>query len=119
MPAMPSSVVIGPHTFSLVRSTPQVNAKQVAMHAPMWGFCDVGQQLIVIDDAPGLGEGAARETVLHECLHAIMDATGLSYAIGTEQKAYTEEALLQALDSALLGLLRDNPDLVAWLTSGS
>ena len=118
MPAtMPESVTIGPHVYSIARSTNMVNAKQVALQRAVYGYCDEGLRQIVIDEESVLSGSMTREVVLHECLHALMDSSGLSYGIGHEKLVYSEEALLQVLDTALLAMLRANPALVAWLTS--
>lgn len=50
-----------------------------------------------------------REIVLHECLHAIIDA--FRVPIGGD----AEENVVTTLAPALLTFLRDNPEFVRWL----
>lgn len=54
-----------------------------------------------------------RRTLLHECLHAVCEGSGLSKWI---KEADSEEFLVSVLDSALYQLCRDNPRLVEFLT---
>lgn len=51
-----------------------------------------------------------RDTLLHETLHAIWSTFGIG---GNEEE---EEALIRRITPALLGVLRDNPELVEFLT---
>jgi hypothetical protein len=54
-----------------------------------------------------------RDTVLHECLHAIFFSSGI-YLIGQDDDI--EEKMCVQLTQWLLMLLRDNPKLVKYLT---
>lgn len=114
--AMPESVVIGPHTFALEVNTAKVDAECVASQRRILGYTDIGGLRIYLTGAPVLVGTMLREVVVHECLHAIWDEQGLSYAM-RQNTAYTEEALIQQCDTAVLALMRDNPALVAWLTA--
>lgn len=73
------------------------------------GFCDTKQLKIHVD--PAQADGMARETLLHEILHAVADATGLADGWGDD-----EESTIRRLSPALLQVLRDNPGLVEFLT---
>lgn len=57
---------------------------------------------------------AIRDTLLHECLHAILFIDGICSALGLNHDK--EEKLVGLLTPRLLALLRDNPQLVAYLT---
>lgn len=52
-----------------------------------------------------------RDTVLHELLHSILHSQGREY--GGE----VEEVYVRAIATGLIGVFRDNPRLVAWLTA--
>lgn len=52
-----------------------------------------------------------RDTVLHELLHALLHSQGREY--GGE----VEEVYVRAIATGLIGVLRDNPELVQWLTT--
>lgn len=53
-----------------------------------------------------------RETVLHELLHAIWSKVPL------DQDDAEQERIIGSLSPWLLGVLRDNPELVAFLLAG-
>lgn len=56
--------------------------------------------------------GQARDTVLHELQHAIYSNT----IISDDNNQLDEEATIRTTTPWLLMLLKDNPELVAWLT---
>lgn len=72
---------------------------------PMYGRTIRAKTLIQIATHPSKGQ--RRDTLLHEILHAIIGNTTLK---GDEEK------LVRQVTPYLLGALRDNPDLVAYLT---
>ena len=51
-----------------------------------------------------------RDTLLHEVMHAVL------YTQGREGGGKTEELYVRALATGMLGVLKDNPRLAAWLT---
>lgn len=55
-----------------------------------------------------------RLSVLHELLHAIINYSGLYTIMNLNQQQ--EETIVRVLEPALYGLLRDNPQLVKFLT---
>ena len=114
--AMPESVLIGPHTFSLKVDTAKVDAECVRVQRQYFGYTDIGGQAIWLTGKPGIDGTMLREVAVHECLHAIFDACGLSHGL-RQNNTYSEEALLQSIDTAVLSLMRANPALVAWLTA--
>lgn len=64
---------------------------------------------------PGLLADAERVVLMHELLHELFD-----YAIiGQVVKKQDEEFILNNLDSWLVALLRENPELVTYLTDGA
>lgn len=66
---------------------------------------------IMVDD--NVSEDVQASTLLHEVLHAVFDVTGVSYDIGSK----TEEKLIRHLEATLLQVLRENPELVAYLVT--
>lgn len=54
-----------------------------------------------------------RDTLLHECLHGVLQAYGIKHAMGWDDDV--EEKVIRLLSPTLLALLRDNPSLVAYL----
>jgi hypothetical protein len=71
----------------------------------------VAHQRIEIDT--DLGPDQERDTLLHEICHAIVKLTGHRHTTLTDKQ---EEAVVGCLAYALLGVLRANPALVAWMT---
>ena len=67
------------------------------------GFHDSNLQVITLQTGNGFDD--ARDTLLHEVIHAI------DYGI----QVNLEERQVHALASGLYAVMRDNPDFVAWL----
>lgn len=77
------------------------------------GACDRELQLIVIRGGGAQTEDKARETLLHETLHAVIGTARIP-PFGDHDD---EETLVGALAPVLLAVIRDNPALVAALIS--
>ena len=100
----PKRINIDPFDYE-VRYMPDFSATTNTM-----GSCVTDAQIIFID--AGLTDQAEKDTVLHEALHGAWSQTGL-------QKEYTEdqqEAVIWALTPRLLAIIRDNPELIQWLS---
>lgn len=98
----PRKIRVGPHLYTVVRD------KETARHAEAFGLTDVRRMQVLID--PDQSTGALRDTLLHECLHAVFNVTGLGQEWGSEK----DEAIVTRVTPALLALLRDNPQAVAF-----
>jgi hypothetical protein len=102
----PDIITIAPFDYA-VRDEPQLQER-----AGVVGLCNTDTLHLYLDG--GLPYGVEAETLLHETLHAMWAQTNL-------QKRFTDkqqEAVVWALAPRLLSLLRDNPELVKWLTNG-
>lgn len=66
-------------------------------------------QILVRGDRPHLCEA---ESLLHEVLHQALFVAGVD---NRDDARVEEERLVRAMTGPLLGALRDNPDLVAYL----
>lgn len=73
------------------------------------GRCENEALLIAVKG--GLALGVEREVVLHEVLHTCM------YAAGLPLSGDDEETAVRAITTWLLGVLRENPAFVAYLTA--
>lgn len=71
------------------------------------GSCDNLHQIITIDAQQSLVEEA--DTVLHEVMHAIFYTMKIGLDIDTEEK------VVSALASGLVGVFQDNPEFAQWL----
>ena len=84
-----------------VYSVTYTNAEPV--HDDAQGHCDYLKLKISVRE--GLAPTEERSTVLHEALHCVSHAMGLHFS----------ESKIERLETGLLALLVDNPQLVAYL----
>lgn len=70
---------------------------------------------LVIDIDPNLAPDMQASALMHELVHACLHCT-LNGVRATED--LSDEVIASALDETLLELLRDNPDIVAYLVGG-
>ena len=106
----PSRVKIG-HRSYRITSSPQAHLEAEAKEGQrLWGRIDHSQQTITLD--PQMGANHAPEVLLHEVLHGVISLTGGLTPKDTE----TEDGIITRLQNGLLGVLRENPALVAYLT---
>ena len=110
MTDLPSEVKVGPFVFT-VRGGADVVDYFDGAEGEDTGDCD--SHGLIIRVSGKTAEGHQRDTTWHECLHAAAFACGLSEEL-TEK---VEEKVVRQLATATLGVLRDNPDLVAYLTT--
>lgn len=101
----PQRIKVGPLTYRV-----KLWKKRPADNARNWGLCDRESCTILIHER--LSRPRFREVLLHEVMHACYDTSGL-----TLKDDCPEEMVVNDLSFALLGVLRDNPDLVAFLTA--
>jgi hypothetical protein len=126
MTALPTSIRIGPVRYTVLTDAAEI--KRVSDEADLgsggeWAaFSDHDRLIIGIN--PEHAEDNNRVSVLHEVLHCCLRASGVwpnSYARlvdaarGQDGDIPVEEFTVAALAGPMLGVLRDNPDLAAWL----
>ena len=97
--SMPKTVRVGPHTYSVVRKAASGEL----------GSCDCN--LLQICVRAKLRKSKARETLVHELLHACTHPSFL----GNEK--LTDEDFVTAVAPVLLQVLQDNPKLLEYLTA--
>lgn len=102
---LPKHVQVGPHRYR-IRSTGK--ATELALQGLM-GQTDSRSNEILV--SPDQSDGQQADTLLHEILHAAYDQTSLR-----RLDAEAEEAVVSALTPILLGVLRNNPEIVKVLT---
>lgn len=95
---MPQSIKVGPHVYTVTRKAMRPN-----------GECDFDG--VTINVKPRLRRGKAKEILLHEVLHACTHPS-----LNTDKKL-TDEDFVTGVSPALLQVIQDNPDLLAFLTS--
>jgi hypothetical protein len=99
---MPSSIKVGPHTYSILRKPSQAMGDSL-------GNCDF--TILEIWVKARLRRTKSQEILLHELLHA---CTHPSFN-GDEKM--DDESFVNAVAPVLLQVLQDNPELVSYLVS--
>lgn len=100
----PTALVVGPYTYS-------VELHPALEDGEFRGITHTDDHYIRLN--PKLPPALMRTTLLHEALHAVASSGA---AISLEEKL-TQEAWIGRIEAPLTGLLRDNPELVAFLTA--
>lgn len=103
MPTLPPTVQVGPLELSLVYEELDGTLGELR-----------GAELELAVD-PEQADDQLADTVLHELLHAVIGQTSLWSEGGPLTDPAVEEVVVAALTPWLLGIVRDNPDLVAFL----
>ena len=98
---MPKVVKVGPHRYSMLRKT--VAQMPVVGEGKPNGYCDKDQAQIVI--AKSGRRSKIQEWTIHELLHAL-------WPDGDEN----EERHVTELAPRLLQLIKDNPDLIEYIS---
>ena len=106
---MPGSVKIGPFEYRVVAEAADHLAAEKDQGTRLDGRGSAPEQAIHIN--PQHVEMYQRSTMIHEILHQVFVVAGTG--IDTDD----EEKICRALEGGLLGALRENPDLVRWLTA--
>lgn len=109
-PELPAVVEVGPHPYAVTAE--ELAWLRVFAETAAEGL--VGQtdhNLLTITIDPKLAPAMARDTLLHEVLHAVFSAVGVSRDLGASK----EEDAVNRIAPALLDVLRRNPPLVAYL----
>lgn len=99
----PESVKIGAHQFPVKWGYIESDE-----HPWLFGLTTSKDTTIHINDVD-VSRSQIRDTLLHECMHGICVDLNLNFADGEE------EQIIRGFTPWLLMLLRDNPDVVAFL----
>lgn len=100
MVAMPQSVKVGCHTYTVARKS------KTEMKGSS-GECDY--DALTISVRKGLRKTMAQETLLHEVLHACVDPN-------LREGEHKEEDYINSMSDDLLLVLKENPELIQYLT---
>lgn len=102
--AGPSKIKIGNHTYSVKYVVPDDGSGDY-----FYGRTHTRTTRMEIN--PTQAKSQARDTLLHEVLHAILD--DVDSPLDDEK----EESVIRAITPGLLGVLRNNPALLTFLLS--
>ena len=98
---MPASVKVGPHVYTVLRKPKSAMPKDL-------GSCDSTTLQIWVRQR--LKRTKAAEILIHECLHASL------HSVSNGGSQNDEESFVEALSPVLLLVLKENPELVEYLT---
>lgn len=96
-----------PDTIRVLGREYQLKTDQSLSNEGILGDCNNVFQVIRVEPHQGPTEFA--DSVLHEVLHAILHAMRLGLADKTEEK------VVLALATGIIGVLQDNPQFAQWL----
>lgn len=125
MSARPGRIRIGSLTYRLIADADAVRAESEANAGPSGAWTAFSNHdHLVIGVNPESAPGVQKVDVIHEVLHCCLRASGVwpdSYAAvvhradGFNDGQSVEEVMVSAAAGPFLGVMRDNPDLIAWL----
>lgn len=105
----PASIKVGPFDYTVL--TDKTTCEQAVC---VYGQTMASRGTILLN--PEQAPSQMRDTLLHEILHAAVDAASLSVGESAPINDATEEQIVRALSPWILQAIRDNPRLVAFLT---
>lgn len=108
----PSSIRVGPFDYRVHVGGPEWDLAAAREGEDLRGETDHRALRIVV--CPGMHPARTRNTVMHEALHAAFAVSG--QPLDDMKDLDPEENAVRVLTAPLLGVLRDNPGLVAYLT---
>lgn len=115
---MPAEVLIGTVVFTVTTDPDEwVRAEHRRQRTGDYGACEPNRALITIN--PDTPADVQRLTVWHEVLHALAETVmgKPEWKRLGETVTDREEAVVRAWEHPTLAVLRDNPDLAAYLTA--
>ncbi len=94
------NIRIGPHTYTVKR----VKSRKIG------GDCaQIDYARLSISVSTDLVSTYAKQSLLHEIIHGVLENAGI--------RDQHDEQLVDAMATGILGVLRDNPDVVSYLVS--
>ena len=114
---LPPFVTIGPVVYR-VTIDPDEWLKKEHEQEKKGNFGYTDHRLGTIYLNPDMPPTMLRLTLTHECLHA-MTASAMGAPEWTQLGKDPEETVVRRFESPTLDLIRDNPDLIAYLTEGA
>jgi hypothetical protein len=120
---LPTQVCIGHLTYELAMDQAAAEKQSVRDSSSLAGFSSMSTQRLVLAQTNRHGEplapGYVRDTLLHEVLHLCLRSSGCD-PDGDARAGVSdiEERAVVAISGPLLGALRGNPELLAYLIEG-
>lgn len=115
--APPATVAVGAHVYEVLVGVDAVNALSIDQRKAMNAHTDL--DALVIHVRGDLPHTRNAEVLLHEIIHAALDAAGLTDPSGPlgDSDGDLEEQVVVGLAPVLLAVVRNNPALIGYLTS--
>lgn len=104
-PSYPRTIRVGPFDWTI-----KPWDSRAAGNSAAYGMCDTGTLTILVQE--GLTIQWEQHVLLHELLHA-MHSTGAVRELAADSSL--EEGIVSIFAFQFMGLMRDNPDLMAYL----
>jgi len=115
-PKMPKRIVLAGRRFRVRRDGAVLDRASVKMGGELSGFSNYGDQVIAV--RRGQPHDFDAEVLLHEILHMCLSTSGCDPdKDAAANLPDVEERAVVAMAAPLLAVLRDNPDLVEFLTA--
>ena len=117
VPPRPTTLIAGNHDYTIYWDA-EAWARSLEMdgaNPSAWAFTN--HRLCEVFIRPGAAESQNRDSVLHETIHVINHQFGVNLESIRSTDVNLDEFLVSAQTPWLLMILRDNPDLVAFLTA--
>lgn len=108
---LPKSVKVGPAVYSVSADEKELLAACREERSDLLGRTEHRQTRILL--RPDQSPSCMRDTLLHECLHAVFEMTGIATEVGPDD----EEKFVRRLTPAILDMLRSNAPLLACLVA--
>src|SRR5271169_6288999 len=106
---MPESVLVGALRYTVSTDPAGFLLVQVPEGDTLYGLTDKSELVIYLN--PVCGQDRQKQTLMHEVIHAAWDEAQL------DGGKHDEEKIATFLGPMLTRVIRDNPSLIAWLTS--
>jgi hypothetical protein len=107
MVALPTQVTVGPYVYVVSTDEAWIRKQEHDRNGGVRGCTD--HQALHIAVGPDLAPGMMRQTLWHEVKHAIVESMTMSH------DRRTDEDWIGRTAPGELAVLRNNPDLVAYL----
>lgn len=104
----PSTIRVGPYRYRVVMDERRLREFEHAERSRNYGYADRKELLIVLD--PRMPHERTAEVLWHEVKHVVADVVGLDGKL--DEETYTNRSAPMEL-----AVLRDNPQLVVFLTA--
>lgn len=116
--SLPSSIQVGPVRYRVTADpTEFIRCEHDNQMSGSYGHTDHLSATILL--SPDTVESVTRLTLLHEVMHAATESMmgARDWVNLGDDRSSREETVIRAWEAPFLSVLRDNPDLVAYLTA--